>query len=142
MSHTLQTATLLDSIRAGIVAAWPTMPISYGRPRTPLAAPYAVICASAVSISYSGTLATLTSTHQRNEFVIYGRFAFPSDPTQLIELQKVTLANDLIGQLQNSDSFAGVGLYPIVSKVDWSDPDDPNEKVYEVAVTFEVMTQG
>jgi hypothetical protein len=118
------------------------MPISYGRPRLPLAAPFCVISASAVSMAYIGTLATLTSTHQRNEFVIIGRFPFPSDPTQIIELQKVTLANELIGSLQGSNVFAGVGLYPLVTKVDWADPDDPDEKVFEVALTFEVLTQG
>jgi hypothetical protein len=141
MSNALATASLLDAIRAAILAAWGTMPISYGPPRTPLATtPYAVVLWDTVVISFDGPGGSIGNPSQQNSFSIIGRFPFPSDPTQIIALQKVSQANALIAQLQSGPSFASVGLLPLVTKVDATEPDDPNEKVYEITLTFSVVT--
>lgn len=143
MSNALLTATLLDAIRVCVVAAWGNLAISYGQPRTPLAAPYCVIYADSVGVSFGGQLSTVGNTSQENSFTINGRFAFPSDPTQIIDLLKIGQANNLIGQLQASSTFAGgTGLYPIVTMIDFTEPDDPNERAYEVTLTFAVLTQA
>ncbi len=142
MSNQLSTSSLLDAIRAAVVAAWPAMPISYGRPRTPLTAPYCVIRADSVQVDFRGAAATLGNTNQANAFTILGRFPFPTDPTQIIELQRVTLANDLIAQLQLAETFAGTGMQPIVASVEWSDSADPNERMFDVALKFSVITQA
>ena len=141
MSNTLATAALLEGIRAAIVSAWGSMAISYGPPRVPVSStPYAVVQWDTVAISFEGMGGTVGNVSQRNSFTIVGRFPFPSDPSQIIALEKVSLANALIGQLQTGPSFASVGLMPLVTKVDASEPDNPNEKVYEITLTFEATT--
>ena len=143
MSNALATATLLDAIRAAVLSAWGTMPISYGRPRTPIASvPYAVISWESVQVSFTGGSATLTNPSQSNRFRIVGRFPFPSDPTQVIDLQRITQANALIAQLQASATFAGIGMNPLVTEILASDLADPNEKTYELSLTFVVLTQA
>jgi len=142
MSNALLTFTLRDAVRTAVLAAWGSVPISYGKPRMPIGAPYAVVQAGKVAVSFDGPAATVTNTSQENSFTIVGRFPFPTDPTQVIEDQKVTLANALIAQLQASGGFAGVGLAPLVSGIEWSESDDPNEKVFEVTLQFRVMTQA
>ena len=143
MSNALQTAPLLDAIRSAILAAWGTMPISYGMPRTPIAsAPYAVIYWDEVRVSFTGFGATFSNPAHANTFTIIGRFPFPSDPTEIIDLQRVSQANALIAQLQTAATFAGVGMNPLVTKVDGSNLANPNEKVYELRLTFEVLTQA
>ena len=143
MSNALLTFSLRDAVRTAVIAAWGSIPISYGKPRMPIATtPYAVVQAGKVAISFDGPAATVTNTSQENSFTIIGRFPFPTDPTQVIEDQKVTLANALIAQLQASGGFAGVGMAPLVGAVEWSEGDDPNEKVFEVTLQFRVMTQA
>ncbi len=143
MSNALQTAALLDSIRAAVISAWGTMPISYGRPRVPIAAaPYTVITWESVDVSFTGTSATLANPNQTNRFTIIGRFPFPTDPSQVIDLQRVERANTLIAQLQNGATFAGIGMNPLVTKVEASNLADPNEKAYEFTLTFVVVTQA
>lgn len=143
MSNALQTPTLLDAIRVAVLAAWGTMPVSYGRPRTPIGSvPYAVVCWDAVHVSFNGVAAAASSPSQTNSFTIIGRFPFPTDPTQVIDLQRVTQANALIAQLQTSSTFAGIGMNPLVTRVDASDLADPNEKAYEITLTFVVATQA
>jgi len=143
MSNALQTAALLDAIRGAVLAAWGTMPVSYGRPRTPLAAtPYAVITWDPVSVSFAGLAGSVGNTSQLNAFTIIGRFPFPSDPTQVIDLQRVTQANLLIALLQTASTFAGIGMNPLVTQIDASDLADPNEKAYEIRLTFVVVTQA
>ena len=141
MSNQIQTATLLEAIREAVVAAWPAMPISYGSPRVPLATPYCVVQATSVLVSFTGRLATVGNTSQSNSFSILGRFPFPADPSQVVLLQKVSYANALIAQLQASATFAD-GAYPLVNSVEFSELDDPNERVFEVLVWFSVETQG
>ena len=141
MSNQIQTAVLLDAIRSAVIAAWPTMPICYGSPRLPLTAPYCVVQATDIGISLSGRVATVGNTSQVNRFSILGRFPFPSDASQVILLQKVSFANDLIAQLQAAGTFAG-GVYPLVTSVDFSEADDPNEKVFEGVLGFSVETQA
>jgi len=143
MSNALATAPLLDAIRAAVLAAWGAMPISYGRPRTPISStPYAVVIWDPVVVSFGGPAASVSNTSQTNEFTIVGRFPFPTDPTQVIDLQRVAQANALIAQLQGSATFAGIGMNPLVTKIDGSDLADPNEKAYELTLTFVVVTQA
>lgn len=142
MSNAIQTAVLLDAIRSAIVAAWPAMAISYGAPRTPVAAPYAVVSADSVAVSFTGVSASLLGTSQENRFSIVGRFPFPSDATSIIELQKVSYANELIAQLQSGGSFASIGMFPLVKGIDFSESDDPNERVFEVTLLFSVITMA
>jgi len=143
MSNAIQTATLLDAIRATVLAAWGAMPISYGKPRTTISAtPYAVICWNYVDVSFTGIAASFSNPAQSNSFTIIGRFPFPSDPTQVIDLQRITQANALIAQLQTAATFAGIGMNPLVTKIDATDLADPNEKAYELTLTFVVQTQA
>jgi len=143
MSNALQTATLLDAIRAAVLAAWGTIPVSYGAPRTPIVpAPYAVVCWDAVEISFTGPAAAFSNPGQTNRFTIIGRFPFPSDPTEVIDLQRVTKANALIAQLQTAATFAGIGMNPLVTRVDATNLENPNEKAYEITLTFVVQTQA
>ena len=141
MSYLLQTPALLEAVRAALISAWGDMPVSYGAPRVPISpAPYAVVHWDAVEMSYSGLGATLGSPSQKNLFTVIGRFPFPSDPTEIISLLKVSQANALITQLQALPEFAGVGVLPLVSRVDATEPDDPNERVFEVSISFSVVT--
>jgi hypothetical protein len=141
MSNALATTTLLDGIRAAVLTAWGTMPISYGPPRTPiLSTPYAVIQWDTVVVSLDGVGSAIGNPSQRNSFTILGRFPFPTDPTQIIALQKVIYANLLIAQLQSGPEFSSIGILPLVTTIDATEPDDPNERVFEVTLTFEVFT--
>jgi hypothetical protein len=142
MSNALQTSALLEAIRAAVVTAWGSIPISYGAPPEAITAPYAVIFADSVEIEFGGAVGTMGNTSQSNSFTIWGRWPFPSDPTQVIELQKISYANALIAQLQSAANFAGIGMFPIVSGIDFTEPDDPNERVFEVTATFHVITQA
>jgi len=143
MSNALQTAPLMDAIRAAVLAAWGAMPISFGAPRTPIVpAPYAVILWDTVEVSFTGFAASLANPAQSNSFTIIGRFAFPSDPSEVIDLQKVTQANALIAHLQVAPPLAGIGLNPLVTKIDSKGLADPNEKAYEITLTFVVQTQA
>ena len=141
MSNGLLTSTLLDAIRSAVLAAWGSMPISYGPPRLPgLSAPYAVVCWDSVEVSFTGFGASFSNAAQVNRFTIIGRFPFPSDPTLVIDLERITLANALIGQLQTGSTFAGVGMNPLVTKVVPTNLGNRNEKVFELTVEFEVRT--
>ena len=141
MSNALQTASLLDAIRAAVVAGWGSIPISYGAPRTSiLPAPYAVVLADAVEVSFTGVGASFSSPSQLNRFTIIGRFPFPSDPTMILDLERVTKANALIIQLQVGSTFAEIGIHPLVTSVSFSTLANPNEKVYDVTLTFSVTT--
>ncbi|MDR3691182.1 MAG: hypothetical protein P4L46_17510 [Fimbriimonas sp.] len=141
MSNSLLTVALLDSIREAVLSAWGSMPVSYGPPRTPIVGtPYAVIDWRSVEISFDGLGASAGKTSQLNRFVVLGRFPFPDDPTQIVSLQRAARASDIIGQLQTGAEFASIGLMPLVTKVDGSEPADPNERTYIVSIEFEVVT--
>ncbi len=141
MSHSLMTASIMDAIRAAIVSAWGAMPISFGTPLLPIpSVPHAVLHWDTVEISFSGPGATVGGVSQRNRFTILGRFPFPSDPSQVISLQKVVQANLLISALQGGPNFDSVGLLPLVTQVSAETPDDLNEKVFSVMLRFEVVT--
>ena len=143
MSNALQTAALVSAIEAAIQTAWGTptaIPVSIGQPRLPFAStPYSVILWEPVEVSFGDRVGSMTNTNQANTFTIIGRWPFPADKTQTIDLLKVSKANALIAQLQPGPSFAG-GMFPLVTRIESAEPDDPNEKVYEVTMTFTVYT--
>lgn len=142
MSNAILTASLLDAIRVCVLGAWGAVTVDYGQPRTARVAPYAIVYADSVAVSFGGLVSTVTNTSQENNFTIVGRFPFPGDSTDNIELEKIAKANAFIALAQASGGFATVGMFPIVTGVDFTEPDDPNEQVYEVTLTFSVLTQA
>ena len=141
MSNALATSTLMEGIRSAVVTAWGILPISIGRPRVPIAAlPYAVLIWNRVDISSDGPGSSLGISSQKNRFTIIGRFPFPTDPADIIDLEKVSRANSLIAALQSGPDFAEIGFQPLVTSVESTEPDPPSEKAYEVTLTFEVST--
>ena len=138
MSNQIPIRPLFAAIVTAIKAAWacPTLP---GKPRVPTAVPYAVVDWNNTAISFSGIGASVTRPSQINTFTITGRFAYPIDPTQTLLLEMGDRGNELIAALQTSADFAGIGILPLVTNVTPAD-DTPDEGVYDVAVTFEVVT--
>jgi len=141
MSNALNTAALLEGIRLATLTAWGSIPISYGPPRVPITSlPYGVVTWNRVEVDRNGPGSTVGRNSQKNLFTILGRFPFPADPTEVIDLQKVNLANSLIAQLQTGPEFASIGLQPLVISVDSGETDRPSERAFEVTLTFEVFT--
>lgn len=143
MSNALQVETLITGIETAIQTAWGNIPVQIGSPRVKLPQPpYALIYWDEVGVAFGGKLATFTNTTQTNTITVIGRWPFPSDDTVIIDLEKLVQANLFIAQFQAAGSFAGIGLYPIVSKITSTESDDPNEKYYEVTLVCECVTQA
>lgn len=142
MSNALQTRALITGIEAAIQIAWgPNFPIAVGQPRVPFAQnSFAVILWEPVTIEFGGKVGSVSRPGQFNVFTITGRWPFPADKTQILDLLKVDKANLLIAQLQMGPVFANIGGFPLVTGVSPSETDDPNEKVYEVTLTFSCYT--
>lgn len=137
MSNALQTAALLEAIRAAAIAAWSVGSVDYGQPRTVRTLPYAIVYWDAVEQSFE----TVSTLQQVNRFRIIGRFANPASTTDYIDLQKVIKANAMIAQLQSGATFASIGYLPIVTSIDPSESDPVDEGAYEITLTFEVRTE-
>jgi hypothetical protein len=105
-----------------------------------LTAPYAVVSWNSVHVSFTGRGASLVNPTQNHRFTIVGRFPYPIDPAEVVDLQRVGKANLLIAQLQGAASFAGIGMFPLVTQIDSARLGSPDEKVYEVTLVFEVQT--
>lgn len=143
MSNLLQVETLITGIETAILDAWGAIPVQIGSPRVRLPQPpYALIYWDEVGVAFAGKLGTFTNTTQTNAITVIGRWPFPADDTVIIDLEKLTNANLFIAQFQATGSFAGIGLYPIVSKITSTESDDPNEKYYEVTLVCECVTQA
>jgi hypothetical protein len=138
MPNNLAIEALLTAAKSAIGVAWPGVPIFLGQPRTTAAIPYAVLAWTGTQVSFSGIGAGASQVSQRNTFRIVGRFSFPTDPTQQVELLKATQANAVIAQLQPSAAFGG-GMLPLVTEVA-TDAKAPAEAAWELTLTFEVIT--
>ena len=141
MSNAVPTDVLLGAITTCVDAAWPEcVSVDYGEPLTAGTLPYAVINPGAVSISFTALGASASRPSQSHSFRIIGRFPHPTDPTQNLVLLKIAKANLLIAQLQTGPNFAGIAGLPLVTEVDYGEPDDKTENSYEVTLTFVCFT--
>lgn len=152
-NNALDTLNLLDAIRMHVQAAWPgLLKVYYGEPKTQSQLPYAVILPGPVHQDFEGEAASLGYVHRDNEFMIIGRFAQPTDPTVLVTLQQIAQANALIAELQSGPEFiwpansangnvdTPIGMYPLVTAVDFSTEAPVADQKYEVTMTFSTMT--
>ena len=142
MSNALVVPTLFNALVAAVNTAWSNPIIEFGRARTKQGIPYARIWWEQVTVEMSGTTATLLGTNQTYNFGILGRFPFPTDPTQIVELLKVDKANELIALIQTGANFATIGVLPIVHTIDPGEQDDPGEGAYEVTLMFQCYVQA
>lgn len=146
MSNALQTTALLAAIKTAVVTAWGNIPVTYGPPKLAAGvglseqAPFCEVLWEAVDVSFAGLGGSVQSPSQANTFTIHGTFPFPEDPTQPIDIEKVTQANLLIAQLQNGPGFAGIGLKPLVTKIDPADHHATTDGVYDLTLTFITYT--
>jgi hypothetical protein len=133
------TATLLAQLKVDIRAAWGDPPIYYRKQKIARPANYAIIRWLPVAVSFKGEGASVSSPSQHNWFEIFGRFTF--DPTsEQSDLLKITRANDLIALLQTGADYAGIGLLPLVTRVDPQDEEEAPEGTYDLTLTFECFT--
>jgi hypothetical protein len=143
MSNAVATDAFLEAIRAAIVTAWGPITVDYGIPRLPVSegAPLAVVIPESVQMEFSG-LGSTNSVQQSNTFTIIGRFPDPSDHSANIVLEKITKVNALIAKLQAGTNFTSYGYLPLVRSVDFAEQDDSGEGMYEVELTFSVMSEA
>jgi hypothetical protein len=131
----LQTRAIMSAIVTAVESAWGMSTKFYSRPATKQKLPYFILEWQPVPIGMKG-VSTMT---QSNRFMIVGRWPLPNDPTVQVELLKIDLANDMIGQLQTGPNFAGAGL-PYVDLVDPTEFDIDGEEAFTVAVGFRCET--
>lgn len=141
MGASIQTATLLEALRVAIRAAWQDITVDYGEPATVRPLPYAVITVEGVTQSFDGPGASLSHVSQENRFRIVGRWPLPTDPADIVLLEQIDRANELINLLQPGSAFS-IGMLPIVSMIDPTPIGRPSEGKYEVALTFTCYTDG
>ena len=99
---------------------------------------FAIVTPAEVVVTFNGPGAGLKGPSQRNSFLIAGRWAFHIDRTE-IDLAKIDRANELIAELQSSANFAGIGMLPLVTRVE-PGSGAPAQGFYEVVLRFEVIT--
>lgn len=130
----LLTVDIRDAVRDAVVAAWNVTEVHKGTPRfVKTTVPFAVIYMDSVAMEY----VTVTDVQQTYTFEIVGVFAIEGGT--VVEDEKLARANELITVLMAEGSFAEYGMMPLASNVNFSEPDDVNESVYEVSVTFTVI---
>ena len=154
MSNAVQTDTLLFALKEDIQAAL-TAPqaapfqVFFERPRTPVnedgmggyTPPYAIVLPKPVKISFAGLLGSVINPDQENEFYLYFVFPWPPDDVP-IPLFKIGVASQVIAQIQTGANYHGFGVNPLVTDVDYSEDGDPNERVTEMMLVFNVHTQA
>jgi hypothetical protein len=140
------TDVLLDALVLAITAAWnppkiieDTEPPAYDGVRT---LDYVVLSPGDVTCSLGGPGASVSLQWERNPFTITYRFKLPDNAALKAMRVKTQKAQELRGQLQAAEMFAGIGYFPLITRVRFARLGPPDEGAAEVVVEFECWTQS
>lgn len=135
----IQTTTLLAQLKADIRAAWGDPPIYYRKQKVAGPAPYVVLQWLPVEVAFDGFAASATNPSQHNAFAIIGRFTYDPSSEQS-DLLKIDRANDFIARVQTGAAYAGIGLLPLVTRIDPQDLEPDSEGTYDLQLFFQCFT--
>lgn len=142
MSNALQTTALFAAIEQAVQTAW-AIPALIGMPTTVIAPPYAVISATDVEVNFAGKVGTVLNPEQVNTFVITGIWPVPPDPSVQLSILSAEKANLLIAQLQTGPNFAGIAMFPLVTKISFGTESLENKQaVYYASLIFRCSTSA
>ena len=140
MANGFRGREILAALVPAVQAAWGLHRVAIRRPRTrQLDSPYAVVWFESYSSQFGGDAGTFRKVQQTLRVGILGRFAFPADTSQNVELEKLDRVNELVATLQAAPTFAGA-ILPLVSEVKFDEVDSPANAAFEVTLFFDLTT--
>lgn len=133
--------TILNQLILDVKAAWPDVEKVYvGKPRTDqLPLTYAVVILN----PEQGDWGSAQALEWDLKFDIFKVQPVPADKQAVLIFQKMDQHDALASVIEGGDpTYAGVGMYPVLSGFDLGEQGDEEEDVMEQSSTFSVRTHA